>query len=372
MTIAVLFMDFPDAEAAHTTQAEAELGLRWAEDYLEAVSYGTLDIEFVPLHRWLRATKDSAEYSNITPGSQNLEEDASVEAVARADDEFDFSMVDMVLTVFPSTHFGGGNAGGLASADDVTVPTTRANTFKYDEVRPLERWGSNAAHEIAHIFGLADLYLYDLSLLEPPEPSDGSVWARTGWGLMGLSGLFQTYPDDPRLSITWRWPDGVTSSHYGDTLEILEMLAWSRWQTGWLQEAQILCMTQPEHTVTLAPVAMPGTHLAMVAVPLNSHEVIVIESRRKLGYDNGNEYPGPDGSHYTIPGLAAEGVLVYTVDSLIENGSLPIKLAGDSGNLQLDEFPVLQPGDSITIRGYTITVTDDNGHTHTVTVTQNS
>jgi len=117
---------------------------------------------------------------------------------------------------------------------------------------------------------------------------------------------------------------------------------------------------------------MPGSYLAMVAVPLNSHEVIVIESRRKLGYDHSNEYPNPDGTQVTIPGLATEGVLVYTVDSLIETGSLPIKLAGDSGNLQLHELPVLQPGDSITIRGYTITVTGDNGHTHTVTITQNS
>ena len=370
--IAVLFMDFPDAEAAHTTQTEAALGLPWAEAYLEAVSYGQLDIEFVPLHRWLRATRNSAEYSVPTDISPNVVGDASIEAVALADDEFDFSTVNMVLTVFPSSHFGGGNAGGSATADSVTLQTTRANTFKHDEANPPAHWGYVGAHEIAHVFGLADLYPFDGSLLEPPDPPDGSVWAYTDWGLMGLRGLFQTHPDDPRLRVTWRFPDGGTSSGSGDKLEPREMLAWSRWQLGWLQEAQVLCMTQPEATVTLAPVATPGTHLAMVAVPINSHEVIVIESRRQLGYDHGNEYPDIYGDYITIPGLATEGVLVYTVDSLIEGGSLPIKLAGDSGNLQLGDFPVLQPGDSITIRGYTITVTADNGQTHTVTITQDS
>ena len=52
--IAVLFMDFPDAEAAHTTQAEAGLGLPWAEAYLETVSYNQLDIGVAPLCRTLR------------------------------------------------------------------------------------------------------------------------------------------------------------------------------------------------------------------------------------------------------------------------------------------------------------------------------
>ena len=58
-------------------------------------------------------------------------------------------------------------------------------------------------------------------------------------------------------------------------------------------------------------------------------------------------------------------------DRQTRNYCLPGVLRGlNSGNLQLDEFPVLQPGDSITLHGYTITVTADNGHTHTVTITQ--
>ena len=59
--VAVLFVEFPDALATYSTQEEAELGLPFAERYLETVSYGQLDIEFEPLHRWLRT---ELAYSN--------------------------------------------------------------------------------------------------------------------------------------------------------------------------------------------------------------------------------------------------------------------------------------------------------------------
>ncbi len=68
------------------------------------------------------------------------------------------------------------------------------------------------------------------------------------------------------------------------------------------------------------------------------------------------------------PALISEGVLVYVVDALIGSGDLPMRLAGDSGNGQVDGFPVLVPGESVTMRGYTITVTADDGDTHIVSI----
>ena len=55
MRVAVLFVDFPDAEATYSTHEEAAVGLPDAEAYLEATSYGRIDVEFVSLHQWLRA-----------------------------------------------------------------------------------------------------------------------------------------------------------------------------------------------------------------------------------------------------------------------------------------------------------------------------
>lgn len=89
-----------------------------------------------------------------------------------------------------------------------------------------------------------------------------------------------------------------------------------------------------------------------------------------MGYDLSREYTTPDGSITTYPRLITEGVLVYTVDALVPTGQLPLKVAGDSGNGHVDDFPVLQAGESVTVRGYTVTVTADSGNTHTVKITK--
>ena len=371
--IGVLFMDFSDAQAAHTTQEEAARGLPWAETYLETVSYGKLDVEFVPLHRWLRAEQESAEYM----GATSIGRGASAHAVALADDEVDFSSLDLVLTVFPGSHFSNGNALGDATADDVTITTTRVNTAPRDEIRPLADWGYHwgylGTHEIAHNLGLLDMYPYDWDRHIVPELPEGSVWAFVDMGLMGLRARFRTQASDDRLRVLWRWPDGNSDSGSTTTLNMLEMLGWSRWQLGWLDPSQVHCDSGAGATVSLAPIAEPGDAVALAAIPLNAHEMIVIESRRKVGYDTGT---GKDWVEHdtnvrtTYPGFAAEGVLVYTVDSYIGSGDLPVKVAGDNGNSQVADFPVLEAGDSVTLRGYTITVTSDDGDTHTVSITR--
>ena len=129
------------------------------------------------------------------------------------------------------------------------------------------------------------------------------------------------------------------------------MLAWSRWQLGWLQDDQVRCVAGDDATVVLEPVAAdPGTGTAMAAVPLTPNEAIVIESRRLIGRDKGR--------------LIEEGVLVYEVNASISTGNLPIKVIGvpDGG------FPLLEVGESVTVRGYAITVVADDGDTHTVTI----
>lgn len=150
------------------------------------------------------------------------------------------------------------------------------------------------------------------------------------------------------------------------------MLAWSRWQLGWLSETQVSCVTDDKATVRLGPVASPGAETAMAAIPLNSHEVIVIESRRQIGYDAPDGYVASSGATTEFPTLITPGVVVYTVDSFVESGKLPVKFAGDSGNGQVNDFPVLELGESVTLRGYTITVTADDGDTHTVSMTRKS
>ena len=65
LRVAVLFMDFPDAAAGHTTHEESEASLAHMETYLERASYGQLDLEVVPHHVWLRAEYEHSRYKRM-------------------------------------------------------------------------------------------------------------------------------------------------------------------------------------------------------------------------------------------------------------------------------------------------------------------
>ncbi len=370
--VAVLFVDFPDAEVTHSTQQEAAFGLPYMKQYLETVSYHQFKPHFEPLHRWLRAEHNYAHYLVESVLGPAVGFAVVEEGVRLADPEFDFTDIDSVMVVMPSSHFYGGIAGGRVTTDEGAVQNaTRINNFPYDEPAEPNQWGDVGAHELAHNLGLSDLYPYDAKRHKTPYPPAG-VWVETELGLMGLDGYFHAAEDDPRLAYRVLFPNGQRQTGYSERLEAAEMLAWSRWQLGWLKPEQIYCMAQleTETTITISPVAFPGNDPAMVAIPISDTEVIVIESRRKLGYDAGRAHQWSDGAETTFPGLPEEGVLVYIVDASIESGLLPIKVAGDPGNGHLERGPILTEGESITVGNYTITVTFAAYNWDTVTITK--
>ena len=332
----------PDAEADYSTQIESQHGLLFAEQYLEAASYGKLDIEFAPLHHWLRVEHNYDHYLGRSRNGERITGEIDEDAVRLADPDFDFTGQDIVMIVMPSSHFGGGNAGGRVSTEEGGLSTTRVNT-SFSKSRLPHEWGSTAAHELAHNLGLSDLY--DRSGSRAPRPPEVEGWTWANMGLMGFS--------------IWLPPG------YGYGFERDEMLAWSRWQLGWLDPTQIRCITDPEATVTLSPVANPGNGPAMAAIPLSGTELIVIESRRKLGYDT-------DSGIWADRDLLPEGVLVYTVDAGLSTGLLPIKGANETTSGFSRESPFLTEGQSTTVAGYTITLQSDDGETHTVKISKTS
>lgn len=347
--LAVLFMDFPDAQATYTTHEEIEPGLRYMEQYLEAESYGRLDLDIDIVHRWWRSPSGYESFTDAdAAGASGLWPSASAESVRLADDSYDFSETDVVLTIFPSAHFGRGLALGHAEADGRELSTFRINTHPGTGTGAPSNWGLIAAHELAHNFGLPDLYPYDPSVHELPDPPAGTTWAEAELGLLGLHAWF------PTSDFIW-------------FATPVEMLAWSRWQLGWLDPLQVRCRGGTTSAVVLQPVAQPGRGTVMVVVPLNDHEMIVIENRRMLGYDAGTPETSPSGA---VPshGLLEEGVLVYTVDSRLSTGELPTRIAGDPGNAQFSDFPVLGLRESVTVRGYTITVTRDDGDAYEIAI----
>ena len=325
--VAVLFVDFPDAPANHSARDEAELGLPFAERYLETVSYGRLDIEFEPFHRWLRTEEGHSHYLSQ---QGMLEHAIDEEAVRLADADVDFADYDLLMVVAPSSRWFGGNAVGEVGTDEGFVSTLRINVFQRDQPTHPVPWGSIAAHEIAHNLGLADLYADDDSHGNRADAPTNRTWVDVEMGLMSMRAHFIASSQDTRLAHDWRHPDGYRSTAYRVSLHAFEMLSWSRWQLGWLDDSQITCLTDDEATVILSAIADPGGGTAMAAVPLSDHETLVIESRRKIGYDVGLDHREPDGATTTFPALATEGVLVYTVNASLHSGKLPLKVAGDT------------------------------------------
>ena len=370
--VAVLFVDFSDAVANHSTEHEADLGLPGVEEYFRRASYGKLHLEFGVLHRWIRVGDSYGQYLDENPFDSVVPEKNIVdEAVQLADDDFDFTGYQYVMVVAPSSHFWSGIAFGETQTDEGPIIRSAAiNTRRLQEEGVPFNWSINAAHELAHGLGLLDMYPYDRSRHLLTESPQGRQRITVNFGIMGLASYFVAEEQDPRLAFTWRWPDGGTSTDYVNPLLADEMLAWSRWQLGWLEPSQVLCLTGHHATVTLTPVAEPGNGTAMVARPVSESEIIVVESRKKIGYDEGRDYVAPDGRSTTFPTLATEGVLVYKVDARLGTGELPVKVVGDSGDGLVDDYPILASGESVTVYGYTITVGTGTPHT-TITITQN-
>ena len=127
--LTVLFMDFPNAQATYTTHTEIQNGFSYMVEYLEAMSYGQLDMEVDVVHRWWRAPRNFEAYLGVSVIEEsNLFPEASAEAVRLADDSYDFSDTDMFAAVFPSEHFGRALAGMRAHADGKTFPGISINT----------------------------------------------------------------------------------------------------------------------------------------------------------------------------------------------------------------------------------------------------
>ena len=220
------------------------------------------------------------------------------------------------------------------------------------------------------------LYPSDDSLRDHPEPPPGKRWVANQIGLMGLWANFLTGDSDPRLAHELHLPDGRRYTAYAYHLQAREMLAWSRWQLGWLQPGQVRCLTglETEKTVTLRPVASPGVGTAMVAIPLSETEIVVIESRRRLGYDAGHEYRYDDGASTTLPTLAGSGVLVYVINAARSGGQMPVRVIGPSDDpypiLHFKDYPLLTDGESVSVGGYTITVRSSDDDTDVLTITR--
>ncbi|MGW0768931.1 M6 family metalloprotease domain-containing protein [Streptomyces sp. NPDC002676] len=273
--VLMLFVDFPDAQAAGST-TDYYRQLAPAAQWMKRDSYGRTALDITPLDRWIRMPQDSTSYG-FQRGITFEQHEAYVrQAVAAADPYADFSRYDMVYIV-PAKSASAISFSPTYLYDPATAGITADGkrlkwgvTFGQD----MWHWGFMVAdHETSHTFGLPDLYAFT-----------GTDYHRFvgGWDLMGDIA-------------------GAAPQHLG----------WERWKLGWIDDRQVACLPSAgSRTVRLKAVESPGrTKIAVIRT--GETTAYVAESRRAIGTDSR---------------ACSTGVLIYKVDTSTQTGYGPVQI----------------------------------------------
>ena len=331
--VAVLFVDFPNVNAVNSTESVFSKHIPGAENYLETMSSGKLDLQFEPLHKWLRMSGELESYDQFAWSSGETQARFMQEAVDLADPDFDFSEIDSVVVIADEKALSFPSIVGF-SPEPVTVISgllpVDGNVIRNGVLRGADYGDYSAeaiSHEMGHIMGLPDTY----------EVVDISTAYHTHVGNFGIMG--QIVPMDFNRSLSDRFKGN-------------EMLAWHRWQLGWIEDSEVFCATSSTTSIKLGPLTK-NLGSRMLVMPVDSSRVLVAENRAIDGYDQN---------------LSTGGILVYSVDERIATGKGPIKVQGDYSADWPDSSVLLQPGEKITVAGYEISVTSKVGNNYFIEI----
>ena len=323
--VAVLFVDFPNANAVNSTESVFSNNIPEAENYLETMSSGNLDLQFEPLHKWLRMSGEHASYDLSMFDNHLL---FMQEAVDLADPEFDFSEIDSVIVIVDEKADSFTWSPAFTPADPYFGLSADGNVITNGVTRGVDwaNFPSNViAHEMGHTLGLVDLY--EIGATSPAQHAHV--------GNFGIMGLIVPHTGGS----LWGSMDPLNGN---------EMLAWHRWQLGWIEDTEVFCATNSLTSIEVGPLTNnEGTR--MLVIPVDNSRAVVAENRTSDGYDQN---------------LSTGGVLVYLVDTRIDTGRGSIKVQGDFSGDWHDSSTLLQSGERITVEGHEIFITSKVGNNY--------
>jgi M6 family metalloprotease-like protein len=231
------------------------------------------------------------------------------------DDEYDFSEFDAVIVEEPRSVTDAEHGMFIPHAPNSSNPSEGLFSEEgqiqgllvtgNDELRDVPNW----IHEFGHLLGLPD----------------------RNW----QSGA------KPGFDIMWGW--------YGSP----ELSVWSRWLLEILKDEQVDCKTDTATSKHLVqPVAWVGDYKKAVVIPVSDHEVIVVESRRRQGYD-------------ALFGKESEGAYVYRVDTSAKmyqpDTKKIVDVVAPARSRPIADWALdasLKLGESVTSDGWTIKVVE--------------
>jgi M6 family metalloprotease-like protein len=259
--------------------------------FYNQVSNGSVQkIEFEPYYTWiefdkLESLKDAAgdeiklvEAEWRTFISKTLE---------TADSQIDFTKSDGVIIILdPNSSY---LRLGYAITDEFTVDGKKISNVvmlgrAYVQVGLRSPY--LVIHELGHLFGLPDLYSY-IDAFKTNQDSTDTVSYFSVMNKAAVGGI----------------------GYFG----------WEKYILGWLDDPQMMCHKAGEVTGNLVPLTKTNG-LKMIAVPISSSQVLVVENRAKEGIDK--MIPNP-------------GIIAYIVDSSIEGGKNPIKVLNNKKPIKI-------------------------------------
>ena len=312
LIIPVSFTDLPGTgEPSQIYRSMAE----GTHKFFYKQSQGQVSFEFTTLKSYVNL---NVSVKNFNLGSYNGGDAAGLfkAGLAAADPIVDFSKFDVVYVLPPSNVASNQIAYGPAFPNNIDGQDFRTQDGRVmngsiggaDAWQSLEGAGWKwMAHETGHLFGLFDWYTLDNT--NPYGP----------WDIMSLN-----------------W-----------STEAIELNAWNRYISGWLDESQVRCIEKVDLDVSpkefaVEVMGVDSKKVKSAMVKLSDLKILVFEARATAGLDK----LAPSNS----------GLLIYTVDVSIPSIMGIAKTHSRPGVSEALFDAPLRIGESLTIEGVKIVV----------------
>ena len=283
----VLFAKSSGSTVANEKSAEdlyKKLQPEIVSSFYNQVSNGSVsNIQFEPYYSWIEFDKlESLQDARGTDQSRVESEWRTFvsKTLETADSQIDFTKSDGVIIILdPNSSY---LSQSYALTDEHTVDGKKISSVAIlgrSYVRVGLRSPYLVSHELGHLFGLPDLY----SFQDSTDTVDYfSIMNKAAVGGIGYFG-------------------------------------WEKYILGWLDDPQMICHKAGEVVGNLIPLTKKNG-LKMIAVPISSSEVLVVENRTKEGIDKM---------------ISSAGIIAYVVDSSIESGKNPIKVLNNKKPIKI-------------------------------------
>ena len=280
--VLVAGVDFSNAREVGTPiEMVSPFELATVRDFFATASYGRLNLEFTVVNE---VVKLPIVDTSINEGVVMVETAKVLPTQYRLND---FSALLIITT--KSSSFTNGTASAGVTVSNSTGQLT--NYSVVSAVKPNEsRWLSSpwrtVAHEVGHLLGLMDLW----------NREDSTAWQG------------QTAAPFSLMNTGAGW------GYAGD------FFAWEKWVLGWIPDTDVYCFSKDPNDLSVDLASLDALEgIRLIAVPITSTKVLVIEYRKKSTIDFG---------------IIKSGALVYTVDTTKRNFELPIRIVPSEEALQ--------------------------------------